>query len=247
MKTMMKKITAILLCLCSVLTFGACSDESAAPIDSPASEEPRHTCFETWTDVIDATATCTEDGHKTQTCSCGATREEVLYSYGHDWYDATCSAPKTCATCGKTEGQIEFHTFGNEGCTKCGFDNRQTITKSGVNFVVPGTLVLDYEESQIEITVTGIKFEQKYDSYSSFYVYYDAACIQKSNFSNKIEYALYDDAGYVITDGNEYPPHMSQGDKTKNQMFEIYLDHVNGADLKKGHTYTLKFLNAYYG
>ena len=42
--------------------------------------------------------TCTEPGK----CSCGDTQGEAL---GHDWVDATYTAPKTCSVCGETEGE----------------------------------------------------------------------------------------------------------------------------------------------
>ena len=39
---------------------------------------------------------------------CGKTDGEPL---GHDWEDATCLAPKTCRRCGKTEGEVSDHTW----------------------------------------------------------------------------------------------------------------------------------------
>ena len=42
-----------------------------------------------------------------KTCaSCGETEGEAL---GHDWAEATCETPKTCASCGKTEGEALGH------------------------------------------------------------------------------------------------------------------------------------------
>jgi len=44
----------------------------------------------------------------------------------HEWQDGTCQAPKTCVLCGKTEGKIRGHKYGNtacdapEGCIVCG-------------------------------------------------------------------------------------------------------------------------------
>ena len=44
-----------------------------------------------------------------KTCtSCGETEGEPL---GHDWIEATCEEPKTCATCGKTEGEPLEHEW----------------------------------------------------------------------------------------------------------------------------------------
>lgn len=42
-----------------------------------------------------------------KTCaSCGKTEGEAL---GHDWNKASCETPKTCASCGKTEGEALGH------------------------------------------------------------------------------------------------------------------------------------------
>lgn len=50
----------------------------------------------------------TEAGCETpKTCaSCGKTEGEAL---GHAWAEADCENPKTCATCGKTEGEALGH------------------------------------------------------------------------------------------------------------------------------------------
>jgi len=58
-----------------------------------------------------------------KTCSsCGATEGEAL---GHDWADATCTAPKTCKTCGATEGEALGHKYNSvvtaPTCTEDGY------------------------------------------------------------------------------------------------------------------------------
>ena len=48
-------------------------------------------------------------------CSkCGKTEGEPL---GHTWKDATCTAPKTCSVCGETEGKPLEHTWKDATCT----------------------------------------------------------------------------------------------------------------------------------
>ena len=50
--------------------------------------------------------TCEEKGYTTYTCSCGdAYISDEVAALGHDWVDATTEAPKTCNTCGATEGE----------------------------------------------------------------------------------------------------------------------------------------------
>lgn len=36
----------------------------------------------------------------------------------HEWADATCTAPKTCTKCGKTEGDVAGHTWKDATCTE---------------------------------------------------------------------------------------------------------------------------------
>ena len=50
-----------------------------------------------------------------KTCSvCGATEGDAL---GHTWSDATCTDPKTCSVCGATEGDALGHTWADATCT----------------------------------------------------------------------------------------------------------------------------------
>jgi len=50
-------------------------------------------------------ATCTEPGVRTYSCgSCGSSYTEAISATGHNWTDATYTAPKTCSECGTTEG-----------------------------------------------------------------------------------------------------------------------------------------------
>ena len=48
----------------------------------------------------------------------------IAGKHEHTWVDATCQAPKTCSTCGATEGTVTAHTYNNVGvCTACGNDD----------------------------------------------------------------------------------------------------------------------------
>ena len=50
-----------------------------------------------------------------KTCAtCGVTEGDAL---GHDFADADCTIPKTCATCGVTEGDALGHDFADVDCT----------------------------------------------------------------------------------------------------------------------------------
>ena len=48
----------------------------------------------------------------------------------HQWQDATCTEPKTCSVCGKTEGEALGHDWDeNSKCKRTGCDVSNTITK----------------------------------------------------------------------------------------------------------------------
>ena len=78
------------------------------------------------TPVAAKPATCTEDGNKAYYVCSGCSKwfedatgnveitdhsSVVLGHLGHDWADATCTAPKTCSRCGATEGNALGHDF----------------------------------------------------------------------------------------------------------------------------------------
>ena len=88
----------------------------AAPAEAPA-------CDHTNTNTTTVDPTCTENGSTTVVCAdCGETLSTTTTNaLGHSWNDATCTAPKTCGTCGATEGEAAGHTYGEDGtCTVCG-------------------------------------------------------------------------------------------------------------------------------
>ena len=68
-------------------------------------------------EIIPATGHDFADANCTtpKTCNtCGATEGEAL---GHDWADANCDTPKTCNTCGATEGEALGHDWADADCT----------------------------------------------------------------------------------------------------------------------------------
>ncbi|MBR3863907.1 MAG: hypothetical protein IKJ19_02170 [Clostridia bacterium] len=66
-----------------------------------------------------------------KTCStCGATEGKAI---GHSWVNATCSAPKTCSTCGETEGNALGHNFIEGSCSVCGAKDDESHTHTWQN------------------------------------------------------------------------------------------------------------------
>ena len=83
-------------------------------------------------------ATCTDGGYTTYTCTV------CTYSYvgaevdalGHDWAAATTSAPKTCQTCGATEGE-KLPSSGSTG-SDSGSTSTPTYSTLSVNYINVG-------------------------------------------------------------------------------------------------------------
>lgn len=85
-------------------------------------------------------ATCDSEGSKTFECSvCHDTYSATLAAREHDYYSATCTKPKTCAICGRVEGEALGHVTGNIKCSRCGELTFEKLTYSGV-----GSKVIDY-------------------------------------------------------------------------------------------------------
>ena len=79
--------------------------------------------------AVDATCTTTglTEGEHCTACGTVTVAQQTIPVLGHSWKDATCTAPKTCAVCGATEGTALAHTPGTaatcttaQTCTVCG-------------------------------------------------------------------------------------------------------------------------------
>lgn len=81
--------------------------------------------------------TCTDKGVKRFNCSeCSQYKDEPINPLGHDWKEATCTAPKTCKRCQATEGEPIEHSFGDyisdenghwKQCSECGTDSQKEL------------------------------------------------------------------------------------------------------------------------
>ena len=81
----------------------------------PAPTEPPHTHAYTEKTVA---PTCTEAGYTVHTCDCGDSyTDSEAAATGHNYVDATCTAPKTCSACGVTEGEAKGHDYAEGNCT----------------------------------------------------------------------------------------------------------------------------------
>ena len=63
--------------------------------------------------------TCTTDGFNTYYCAgCQDEYTETVKATGHSYSSATCTEPKTCSICSKTDGNPLGHLYSSATCTK---------------------------------------------------------------------------------------------------------------------------------
>lgn len=91
--------------------------------------------------------TCIDKGVKRFNCSeCSQYKDEPINPLGHDWKEATCTAPKTCKRCQATEGEPIEHSFGDyisdenghwKQCSECGTDDTCPLGDYEFTFALP--------------------------------------------------------------------------------------------------------------
>lgn len=80
-------------------------------------------------------------------CSeCSQYKDEPINPLGHDWKEATCTAPKTCKRCQATEGEPIEHSFDDyisdenghwKQCSECGTDETCPLGDYEFTFALP--------------------------------------------------------------------------------------------------------------
>ena len=112
----MKHTISLLLIICTLFVLSSCGLLH------------EHT-YGDWKTVKNAT--CTEEGLKERTCSCGAKETLPIEPIPHSWKAATCESPKTCSNCGKTEGSALGHSWTEATCTSPKTCSRCRKTEGG--------------------------------------------------------------------------------------------------------------------
>ncbi len=99
--------------------------------------------------------TCETAGSKSYQCErCGNAYSETVPVLGHTYTNATCTEPKKCTRCGKTDGSPLGHTTDGTKCSRCGLVTFEPIIYSGAgdkiisNISLPqGSFVIRLEAS----------------------------------------------------------------------------------------------------
>ena len=107
----MKKVLALILALVMCLSFAACGGNTDT--ETPTSEAAQAD-----TTQVDATTEeATQAETTAETTVENTTEKPATTVHTHSWKKATCKAPKTCKTCGVTEGAAAEHNWKNATCT----------------------------------------------------------------------------------------------------------------------------------
>jgi hypothetical protein len=196
--------------------------------------QPSHTHY--YSSSVTREATCGNEGVRTYKCSCGHSYTESISkkSY-HNWEYATCTKPKTCKDCGKTEGTAQGHNYYSDGeCSRCGADDpakTQALAKCSLSLpTLPKTIHYYNYSGNIEssVSVTGITYNFEY--------YGDGNVILTAKFSGKktydkkgsgqssscrIGWKLYDPQGNVFRTGTFSSPSVAMGESFANQEEDL--------------------------
>ena len=168
--------------------------------------------------------TCTTNGTYRYTCSnCGNSYTETIAASGHNWVDATCTTPKTCSTCGATEGQALGHVFSNGYCSRCGIDNSiemneelEKARKDYENECDNINATYDSRISVLEDTAEQIMMECGVYSLSSSSYYENRAYSVQSSLSNvSMRYAY-------ATSASERAQYERQMNELREELRELY-------------------------
>lgn len=63
---------------------------------------------------------CEQAGYLNYRCrKCGDVQQQISLPLGHSYEDATCTDPRRCCRCGKTEGTALGHRYENGLCNRC--------------------------------------------------------------------------------------------------------------------------------
>lgn len=199
-----------------------------------ASAAPAHTHY--YTSEITKKATCGATGVETFTCNCGSSYTEVIPATNwHDWKSATCTEPKKCTICGKTEGNANGHNYNSSHkCYSCGQIDpsvNQILSKCSLELPSLPKTVSYYNynnklHSSVEVTAISYEFEYYGDGKVTLTAKfsgkktYDYRGSGQSDSVN-IGWKLYDPNGNVFRTGTLYSPSIAVGESFTNKEEDL--------------------------
>ena len=137
-------------------------------------------------------ATCTMDGKKTYTCSCGDSYTEIIKATGHSWDEGKITTEPTCTT----EGTKTFT------CKNCGEIKTESVEKTDHNYIWEtngNTRTMKCSCGKTKgVTET---------CYNGYWGYYDSAKATElfnecNSARQEAQYVEYDAIGNIVYNGN---------------------------------------------
>lgn len=181
-------------------------------------------------------ATCESAGYIEYKCDrCGDKHKETVQAIGHNWQSATCTSPKKCKTCGKTDGKALGHTCksGTQICSRCGKDAAKDI-----KIELPSTPITLAWSTYTKSDITDISYEIKPYTYKNpkiEFTFTGKKTYDYENGTNSVTFIVkvYDDEGFLVDSATAWKPNLNVGDKFKETVT------INLDDDWASHTYTL--------
>lgn len=137
-------------------------------------------------------ATCTKAGQKHYQCSnCGYEYSEEIPQKTHSYSAATCTKPKTCSDCSKTEGTALGHSNNGVKCSRCGKITFRKLEYSG--YGIGNITNVDLPKGKYNFTFT-------HSGYSNFIIELNNWLVV--NEIGEVSYVYqYDCSTYGLNDG----------------------------------------------
>lgn len=134
-------------------------------------------------DIIDSQkATCEASGYEIKECQiCNEIIRSEHKATGHNYADASCTAPKKCKTCGKTSGDALGHKTDGTKCSRCGINTFETITYSGTGSTVKN---INLPKGEFRITCTMTSGSGNMTIYLNYGANYDGYLDQEMIFND---------------------------------------------------------------
>ena len=181
----------------------------------------------TYKDSVAVAATCTKDGTMKHTCKvCGDSYTDTIKCTGHKWKDATCTSPKKCSVCGKTEGSALGHDYSSTtyDCSRCGA-KQYSFSQSFPWTAVGNDASCVIESASLYKNVASIAGKKTFDKDGPF-----------GTNSISIMAIIYDENGSVVCSGTELVFEKIVGESFVIGVHLCYLDQ----DPTKRYTVTLR-------
>ena len=165
--------------------------------------------------ITEKAAKCEEEGIRTRTCTvCGNKETDRIAPTGHKWIAATCTEPKKCSKCGKTDGEALGHSYKDGVCSRCKAKPEAILImpEAGGTYTYGKSTIQVVEISSVEHHVWGWTTGEYRDEVTInllIKLIYDP----NGHASPRLRFKMYDSKGTVVASGYFYYDTINIGEK----------------------------------